>query len=51
MTALHAGLLCTSMMLSACACLYSCISAVVHKLLKAQMPPWRTFTASNTLWI
>lgn len=37
MTALHAGLLCTSMMLSACACLYSCISAVVHKLLKAQI--------------
>lgn len=37
MTALYAGLLCTSMMLSACACLYSCISAVVHKLLKAQI--------------
>lgn len=37
MTALYAGLLCTSMMLSACACLYSCISAAVHKLLKAQI--------------
>lgn len=37
MTALHAGLLCTSMMLSACACLYSCISAVVHKLRKTQI--------------
>lgn len=37
MTALYAGLLCMSMMLSACACLYSCISAVVHKLLKAQI--------------
>lgn len=37
MNALHAGLLCTSMMLSACACLYSCISAAVHKLRKAQI--------------
>ncbi|MGN0801555.1 MAG: hypothetical protein ACI4MF_03055 [Candidatus Faecivicinus sp.] len=35
MNALHAGLLCTSMMLSACACLYSCISAGVHRLRKA----------------
>lgn len=37
MSALHAGLLCTSMMLSACACLYSCISAAVHKMRKAQI--------------
>ena len=35
MSALHAGLLCTSMLLSACACLYSCISAGVHRLRKA----------------
>lgn len=36
MTPLHAGIICTSMLLSTCACLYSCISAAYHKLVKAQ---------------
>lgn len=35
MTALYAGALCTALLLSACACLYSCISAAAHKLPRA----------------
>lgn len=37
MTDLYAGILCTWMLLSACACLYSCISAAVHRLFKAEI--------------
>ena len=36
MNALYAGLLCTLMLLSACACLFCCISAVTHRLRRAQ---------------
>ena len=36
MSALHAGLLCTSMFLSACACLYSWMSAISHRMRRAQ---------------
>lgn len=35
MNALYAGLLCTLMLLNACACLFSCISAVAHRLRRA----------------
>lgn len=37
MTALRAGLLCTSMLIGTCACLWGCISAAVHKLRRAQI--------------
>lgn len=36
MNALYAGLLCTLMLLSACACLYSTISAAAHRLRRAK---------------
>lgn len=46
MNTLHAGMLCTSMMLSACACLCSCISAAVHKLFKAHILHLAMFLAN-----
>ena len=46
MTALQAGLLCASMMLSACSCLYCCISTAVHKLLKAHIVHLSVFLAN-----